>query len=145
MKLNNPIPALSQNPNLQRILHELDLDEGDVPIFPEHARSDKIHLGSNHTVTVKLRQFPLVPAFALTIHKIQGQTLGKVIIGSFKNNTRDFASFSAIYVALSRARKLEGLLLLEDFDRAVKSKCVLPEHLARELERLRSLEAIVGE
>ncbi len=138
--LNHPNSALANTPNLQSVLDNLHLPPGTVPIFIEQGRSDKIKLGKKHSVTVKVSQFPIVPAFSLTIHKIQGQTLNKVVIGSFRNRTTDYASFSAIYVALSRARKLEGLLLLEPFDDNVRSRCSMPEHLARELHRLRSFE-----
>jgi ATP-dependent exoDNAse (exonuclease V) alpha subunit len=89
---------------------------------------------------VSLEQFPLVPAFAITIHKIQGQTLTRAIIGSFRNNLSSIASFSAIYVALSRARRLDQLLLLEKFDSAIVRRCSIPMHLLDELKRLEALE-----
>lgn len=53
-------------------------------------------------------QFPLKPAWALTIHKSQGMTLENVAIdldeGTFAPNQ--------LYVALSRARSLKGIYLL---------------------------------
>ena len=65
---------------------------------------------SSCTGTSSLRlQFPVAPAYALTIHKAQGLTLNPVVIDL------DFGSFhppGGAYVALSRARALDGISLL---------------------------------
>lgn len=52
------------------------------------------------------RQYPLRLAWAVTIHKSQGLTFDKVIIDA----ARAFAS-GQVYVALSRCRTLEGIVL----------------------------------
>ena len=52
-------------------------------------------------------QIPLIAAWAMTVHKSQGMTLSKVVVdlsGSFEARQE--------YVALSRARSLEGLKVL---------------------------------
>ena len=51
-------------------------------------------------------QYPIKPAWAVTIHKSQGLTFDRVIIDAGKS----FAS-GQVYVALSRCRTLEGIVL----------------------------------
>ena len=56
---------------------------------------------------IELFQFPLTLAWATTAHKAQGQTLEKVAI----NIREDAFAHGAFYVALSRVRRLDDLML----------------------------------
>jgi ATP-dependent DNA helicase PIF1 len=52
-------------------------------------------------------QFPLIPAYAITIHKIQGQTLDKV----YADLGNDIFETGQAYVAISRVRNINSLYL----------------------------------
>ncbi|CAF2763694.1 unnamed protein product [Rotaria sp. Silwood2] len=65
-------------------------------------------------LSIKRSALPLVPAYCITTHKSQGQTLNKVVIDlKLPNETDDIA---AVYVPLSRVKRLVDLAILRPFD-----------------------------
>ena len=87
---------------------------------------------------VKRRQFPLAPAFGVTAHAAQGQTFkrGVIVDLSIGGGTSPLSS----YVALTRVRRREDMLIFRPFDRspytmgerkgpALLLKCLRGEHL----------------
>ena len=68
----------------------------------------------NTTLSIKRRALPLVPAYSITTHKSQGQTLNNVVIDlKLPDRTDDLA---AIYVPLSRVKRSTDLIILRPFD-----------------------------
>ena len=95
-----PIPLIEQT-------FRVDISD----ILPRDKRARANHKA---LLSVKRRALPLVPAFCITTHKSQGQTLSKVVIDlKLPNETDDIA---AVYVPLSRLKRLADLIILRHFD-----------------------------
>merc|ERR1712208_71876 len=62
--------------------------------------------------TMRRKQFPIKPAFAMTANKAQGQTLGKV--GIYLGT--DFFSHGQLYVAMSRCGDHNSIKILKRKD-----------------------------
>ena len=88
-----------------------------MPFFPRRAQVEGINNGIMERI-----QFAMKLAYAITIHKLQGLTCKKlkVDIGTTEQTS------GLTYVALSRVKKLEDLML-EDFDFLRLSKMKLKD------------------
>ena len=95
-----------------------------VPIKPHKNNVDiKLH---KKAVTLTREQIPLKLSWAVTVHKVQGQTTSQAVI-SMKYHTPAMA-----YVALSRVRSIDGMYL-EDYD---SSKIVCDNGISKEIAKM---------
>lgn len=70
-----------------------------------YAHCELSELGSEKPYSLLGRtQIPLLAAWAITVHKSQGMTLNRVIVDLYNSFEKEM-----VYVALSRARSLDGL------------------------------------
>ena len=91
------------------------------------------HANSEGASTAKLIQYPLVLSFAVTVHKIQGQTIERPSI--IVVDLRRVCNGVQAYVAQSRIKELEQLFILEE----LPVKKMYPNIKALdEIERLRT-------
>ena len=88
-------------------------DEAGVAILVEPEKWENLRYALNEEsgeiegiVEGTFEQIPLRPAWAVTVHKSQGLTFDRVII-----DVGSAFSFGQVYVALSRCRTLEGIIL----------------------------------
>lgn len=84
----------------------------------------------NARIIGSFTQFPIIPAYAMTIHKAQGQTLDRVHLDL---PVRPCFASGQLYTALSRVRKLEDLSLSRSIRR---SDIRISEHVRRFYERI---------
>ena len=83
-------------------------------------------------------QFPLTPAYAITIHKSQGLTLPQVVLNL---SEADFTP-GLTYVAISRVKTLEGLMFEDTIDYSHFRKSVGADTIImrqQDIERRREL------
>ncbi len=122
MMLNNDAEGRWVNGSIGKIIDIAQNGKGEGIVVAELADGDEVEVtpftweiyrffvdgGQLHSETVgKFTQYPLMLAWAVTIHKGQGKTFDKVIIdigsGTFAHGQ--------MYVALSRCTTLEGIVL----------------------------------
>ena len=83
-------------------------------------------------ISVKRKALPLIPAYSITTHKSQGQTLHKIIIDLVMPPGP--IEVASTYVPLSRVKRLDDLVILRPFEFAslqVKPSAVQLEELNR--------------
>jgi hypothetical protein len=81
------------------------LGVGIIPLQPYTNRSVSITLPDrNSPFDVKIKQLPLVHAFALLTEKVQGLTMETNIVGPLRNESRKTPQKAALDVTVSRIR-----------------------------------------
>jgi hypothetical protein len=75
-------------------------------------RISLITTDADYPIKFKRRQFPILPAFAMTINKAQGQTFG--FVGLYLQNA--VFTHGQLYVAISRVSKRSDIRILTKFD-----------------------------
>lgn len=120
--------ALVEIPTLKmRKLHSLDPFIVPIPVIEKtfEVNLDKLYCDKGRitkvlsqkklktNITVKRKALPLIPAYSITTHKSQGQTLPKIVIDL--NMPPGAVEVASAYVPLSRVKKLEDLVILQDF------------------------------
>lgn len=95
--------------------------------------------GKQSSVSITRVQFSLIPSYAITDYKCQGETYDAAIVDLAKPS-KGKSNLSSVYVPLSRVRNLEDLAILRPFE---NSRLTPPpnDDLEFEIKRLKRLEA----
>lgn len=88
----------------------LFLKDGEFMDAPISIKREEFSMVVGKTTCVTMKQFPLSVAYAFTIHRCQGLTLDAMHL-----DASDCFNGGMLYVAISRVRKIEDLVL-SDFD-----------------------------
>ena len=80
-----------------------------------------IHPNKVSSPVIKRTQFPLILAWACTVHKVQGKQFKEAVI-SFQLQKQKRFNYGQMYVGLSRVTSLSGLYLIGEYNsRAIQS------------------------
>ena len=101
---------------------------GCIPINP-HKDTLTVKLNGK-AVTLTREQVPLKLSWAVTVHKVQGQTTSQAVI-SLKHHTKAMA-----YVALSRVSSIDGMYLV-DYD---STKIFCDEGIVKEMAKMHTCD-----
>lgn len=90
-------------------------DKNEIAVTPEiweniKYKFDEKTKNIDEEVAGSFEQYPLKLAWAITVHKSQGLTFDKAVI-----DINSAFAFGQVYVALSRCRSLQGMVLLSKF------------------------------
>lgn len=96
------------------------------------ARTVVNFIGTNKRTMLKRAMFPLVLAWAYTVHKSQGKSLDAAVVDIGRDGKQQWQS-GQVYVALSRVKLLTRLYLCRFDESLIKSD----QRVAEEMERLR--------
>lgn len=105
-------------------------------LLPENVSKAAKNTKRSTKISVKRKALPLIPAYSITTHKSQGQTLHKIIIDLVMPPGP--IEVASAYVPLSRVKRLDDLVILRPFEFA--SLQVKPS--AAQLEELNRLNKI---
>jgi hypothetical protein len=114
--LKYPPPVIYFQPDMQTNAVFEGIPSGIIPISPSMVRFSVDVDGER--VKLERRQLAIVPGYAFTDYKAQGQTMECVIVDISKPPSGSLSPFS-VYVALSRSRGRKSIRILRDFDPAL--------------------------
>jgi hypothetical protein len=113
IRLRYPPPVVYFEPDMQTEMSFEGVPEGIIPILPSKVGFSVD--GEEGKIKLERRQIAIVPGYAFTDYKAQGQTMGCVIVDISKPPSGKQSPFS-VYVALSRSPGRSSIRILRDFN-----------------------------
>ena len=110
-----------------------------ISVLPIHRETRKINYFKNDKNDISINNYPIIPAFGVTAHLVQGLTLPKVIITDplpkYQKPDRH-----ALYMTISRCPTREGVFLAHELTDRHYNYFIPNEETLREDNRLLSLD-----
>lgn len=106
---------------------------GNCPIMADTTKISYTHPFSKCSCSFSHTQVPIVPVYAVTAHRAQGQSMEKVIV-----DLESCQGMEAPYVMVSRATSLEAIHILWLFQQK-RITCALSQDACTEKTRLHQL------
>ncbi|CAF0996619.1 unnamed protein product [Didymodactylos carnosus] len=124
--------------NLEKYIIPIPLISKRFQVDVKPLLSKAVHKPLRNTrITVTRKQLPFVPAYAITTHKSQGQTMAKIIVDLVYLTSKNAETASA-YVPLSGVKRLEDLAIYRPFP----YKSLLVQPTSDQTSELRRLETL---
>jgi hypothetical protein len=136
VRLQYPPPVIYFKPEMQTEITFEGLPKGIIPISPSKVNFSIDAQGGK--IKMERRQIAIVPGYAFTDYKAQGQTMECVIVDISRPPSGRLSPFS-VYVALSRSRGRKTIRILRDFDPTLFMHHP-SEDLRLEMQRLERLD-----
>jgi len=121
MLRTNQVDKRLKNGSLGEIVNiELDDDDNILSIdvfFEDIKEIIKInHIIFKHPEfsDIQISAFPLIPAFAITIHKLQGQTIKSPLFIDYNDIPYKEKQYHLLYTAISRCKKKENVYIISE-------------------------------
>jgi hypothetical protein len=113
IRLRYPPPVVYFEPEMRTEIEFDGVPKGIIPIVPTKVSFSIA--GEDGKIKLERRQTAIVPGYAFTDYKAQGQTMECVIVDISKPPSGKLSPFS-VYVALSRSRGRKNIRILREFD-----------------------------
>jgi hypothetical protein len=127
------ISCVVASKSVERNIHP-NLGANEVVALQNKVKMEFKHPYSGLKCTFQCKQLPVIPAFAITAHKSQGQTMKRVII-----DLQKCSGTESPYIMISRAKSLDGLLVLHPFEKS-KISCHQSQSMKNEFVCLEQLQ-----
>lgn len=110
-----------------------------IPLYPVESAPFSSPKNLENRAMMKMTQLPFVPAFASTSYKVQGMTTDGIVAFPFLKGSPGRPSAAALYVVLSRVRRLRDVFLVRSITREEMQYFVPGRELLDEQRRLLEL------
>lgn len=120
----------------------LQFPDSTIPLYPFESSSFSSPNSLENRASMKMTQLPFVPAFASTTYKVQGLTTDGIVAFPFLKGSPGRPSTAALYVVLSRVRRLKDVFLMRQITQAERQYFVPRPELLNEQSRLVELHQL---